>query len=358
MAMTLAVGATFGSSFLFVKLLVAEATPAQITAWRLLFGGAAVLVLLAWRGSLEMPAPSLLAKATMLAVLDSVLPNTLLAWAQIRIDSGIAAVLISSMPMFTVLFAMALPGRDSLSRGKLFGLVLGVVGVAVLVGADAESAANGAPSAHIAVLLAAMSQAAAVVFARSLLAREDALTLSGIKLGAGAAMAMVMVAVLDGGAAVPSMGSGAWGLLIVLGVVSNGLGRTMYLSLIASAGSVRASVVAYVVPAVSVFLGWLVLGERLGISGGAGLVLIAAGMGFVTHGEQLARVFDRLRHMGQTRTPTRGIAYFLSIPGLRRLHRTSGDGCDGEVSDAIADAKGTLDATWSAGPASATGCPQ
>jgi hypothetical protein len=114
-------------------------------------------------------------------------------------------------------------------------------------------------------------------------------------------------------------------------------------------------VVAYVVPAVSVFLGWLVLGERLGISGGAGLMLIAAGMGFVTHGEQLARVFDRLRHMGQTRSS--GFANFLSIPGLRRLHQTRRDGCDGEGSDGIADGGGIVDATWSAAPARATGCP-
>jgi drug/metabolite transporter (DMT)-like permease len=280
----LAVGIMFGSAFLFVKLLVGEMQPAQITAWRLLFGGGAVSLFLAARGELHLSRSSLAGKATVLALLDSVVPNTLLAWAQIRIDSSMAALLMSSMPLFTVLLAAAVPGRDHISAIKTAGLALGVAGVTLAVGADLRSAANGAPAPHLAVLLASLSNAAAVVYARAALRSDDPMQLSAIKLLIGGVIAMAVALALNGGDPVPRMGVGPWALLITLGLMTNGLARTLYLWLIASAGSLRASLVAYIVPAVGVVLGWLVRGEHIGSGGAAGLVLIAVGVAFVTHG--------------------------------------------------------------------------
>ena len=205
-ATLLAVGAIFGSSFLLVKFLVTEISPGQITAWRLLFGGLAVMAMLASRGDLRLPQRSLVAKAAVLGLLDSVIPNTLLAWSQIRIDSSIAAVLISSMPLFTVLFAMALPRSERLSAAKAGGLVMGIAGVAILVGANSNGAATGPPTAHLAVILAAMSNAAAVVYARRLLAEQDPLQLSGLKLVVGAMIALAIVGGVDRGGEVPEYG--------------------------------------------------------------------------------------------------------------------------------------------------------
>jgi drug/metabolite transporter (DMT)-like permease len=293
-ATLLAVGCIFGSSFLAVKLLVAEMPPAQLTAWRLLLGGVAVIAVIALRRRLRLPGKARLVKATVLTLLDSVIPNTLLAWAQIRLDSGIAAVLMSSMPFFTVLFAMALPRPERLTIGKAIGLTLGIAGVIMLVGADSSPAASGAPAAHLAAVLAAASNAAAVVYARRLLTDDDPLELSGIKLAVGAIIAFPLAAALDGGDAVPQMGASSWCALLVLAVLSNAVGRTMYHSLIASVGSVRASLVAYVVPAVGVSLGWLVLGEHMRPGGTVGLTLIAIGMASVTHGPQVVAFITEL----------------------------------------------------------------
>jgi drug/metabolite transporter (DMT)-like permease len=328
-ATLLAVGGIFGSSFLLVKLLVAELSPAEITAWRLLFGGIAVGAMLAARGGLHVPGASLMAKATVLALLDSVIPNTLLAWSQIRIDSSIAAVLISTMPLFTVLLAMALPRSERLSAGRACGLALGIAGVAVLVGAGAHDATSGPPVAHLAVILAAISNAAAVVYARALLAKQDALQLSGLKLILGATIAMTVVGGAHGGGiGVPDMGIGAWCALLALGVVSNGVGRTMYLSLIATAGSVRASLVAYIVPVVGVMLGWLLLGERIGIGAAGGTAMIAAGMAFVTHGAQIAALATRLN-------PRRAVRCVIALAGAKKCD-------DAGVRRSIADAAPTI----------------
>lgn len=292
-ATLLMVGAIFGSSFLLVKLLVVEMSPAQITAWRLLFGGAAIAGILAARRELSMPARPLIAKGAALTMLDSVIPNTLLAWAQIRIDSSIAAVLISTMPLFTVIFARLIPKGERISAAKACGLLLGITGVIVLVGADARNAANGAPTAHLAVVLAAISNAAGIVYARALLSKESPLQVSGTKLLVGAAIMMVFAAGIDHGHAVPRMGVASWLTIITLGVLSNAVGRTMYLSLIAAAGSIRASLVAYIVPAVGVLLGWLVLGERMSIGAVAGMTLIAFAMTLVTHGPVVAALLPQ-----------------------------------------------------------------
>lgn len=284
------VGGIFGSSFLLVKLLVAEMPPVQLTAWRLLIGGLAITAVIAIREGVRLPSAKTAARAALLATLDSVVPNTLLAWAQIRIDSGIAALLISTMPLFTVLLALVVPAEERTTALKVLGLAIGITGVALVVGADAASAANGAPTAHLAVLLASVSNAAAVVYARSVLASEEPVRLSGLKLVIGAAIAMAVTGSCEGGHVVPRMGVSGWALLIALGLVTNGLGRTMYLALISTAGSLRASLVAYIVPAVAMLAGWLVLGERVGTGGMLGLATVAAGVTLVSYGAQVQRL--------------------------------------------------------------------
>jgi len=225
---------------------------------------------------------------------------------------GIDYVLISTMPLFTVFFAMALPRSEPLSAGRACGLVLGIAGVAVLVGANARGAASGPPTAHLAVILAAMSNAAAVLYARALLAEQDALQLSGLKLVVGAIIALAIVGGVRGGVAAPQMGAGAWCALIALGVLSNGVGRTMYLSLIASAASARASLVAYIVPVVGVALGWLLLGERIGVGAGVGTAMIAGGMTLVTHGAQIAAWVRR--HHGSPPLAVQGHGPLTNVP--------------------------------------------
>ena len=277
-----AVGCIFGSSFLLVKLLVANLAPAQLTAWRLLFGGVAVTAMLAWRGDVRLPGRSLLFQIDRARTARQCDPKHAVGVVTDPHRQQHCGGADLDDAGFTVLFAMALPRSEQLSAGKVCGLAMGIAGVAVLVGVNAGDATAGPRTAHLAVVLAAMSNAAAVVYARGLLAQEDALQLSGLKLVIGAMIALAIVGVARGDAGVPQMGASAWCALIVLGVLSNGVGRTMYLSLIASAGSVRASLVAYIVPLVGVTLGWLVLGERVGTGTAAGAAMIVCGMAFVT----------------------------------------------------------------------------
>lgn len=109
----------------------------------------------------------------------------------------------------------------------------------------------------------------------------------------------------------------------------------MYLSLIATADSVRASLVAYIVPVVGVLLGWMVLGERFGIGAAAGTTMIACGMVLVTHGPQVGAY---LRHGYERHTPR-----FPRVMVLRwvKLHHSSGWRSGSMARDALGLARGS-----------------
>jgi drug/metabolite transporter (DMT)-like permease len=97
---------------------------------------------------------------------------------------------------------------------------------------------------------------------------------------------------LDGYAALSLNG---WAGLTAVGVVSTGLGRCVYQWIIATAGSVRASLVTYIVPVVALFLGWAVLGEPVGLATLTGAALIVAGVAFVMYGAQIGGLWKAIQ---------------------------------------------------------------
>ncbi len=118
-------GGLFGAAFLFMKVLVDEIAPVEIVAGRLALGALVVFAIMAARGKTLRFDPATVAKVSLLALLDSVIPFTLIAWAETRIDSGIASVLVSTMPVFTVLAATAVLPDERLAPARLLGIPLG-----------------------------------------------------------------------------------------------------------------------------------------------------------------------------------------------------------------------------------------
>jgi drug/metabolite transporter (DMT)-like permease len=217
------------------------------------------------------------------SALETVIPFTLIATAEQKLDSGLAAVLISSMPLFTVLFATLTPTDERLSRIGFIGLAVGFLGIVVLSGVSTDALVNGDALSRIAVLAAGASYAAAGVYARLLLKKENTLTVSGLQLGLATLLAVPLVLATSG---TPSfdLSLDGWGALLTLGVVGSGGMLLGFLWLVDKTGSIGASLVTYVVPFMGVFLGWAVLGETVGERTILGLVLVLAGVGVATFG--------------------------------------------------------------------------
>lgn len=272
------VGGLFGSAFLFMKVLVDEISPIEIVAGRLALGAIVIAAVMAMRGRRFAAGPGMIAKASLLALVDSVVPFTLVAWAETRIDSGVASVLVSTMPVFTVLITSVASPGERLAPVRLLGIPLGFLGVISLTGGDVLHIGGGDALGQLAVVGAAACYGGAAVYARVLLRTEDALSLTGTKLAAGALVAGVLVLVTQGASGYARLSAEGAVALVALGVLSTAFAFTLYLWLVGTAGSVYASLVTYVVPVFGLLLGWAVLGEPIGLGTLAGATVIVAGI--------------------------------------------------------------------------------
>jgi len=284
-AVLLALGAVWGASFLFMKVLVKETSPLALVEGRLVLGALTVGAVLAWRrqSPLDLSAGWPL-RVLLLALLSNIIPFLFISWAVIHIDSGVAAVLNSTFPLFTALFAAALLTGERLTPIRLSGLLLGLLGVIALTGNDLLDVSNASLLGQMAVLAAACSYGFATVYSRSLLRSQDLLSLSGLQLMLGALALAPALLIVDGAKPDYSLSWEAWGSLIILGVVSTGLAYVVYLHLIATIGSVRASLVGYILPITGLLLGWAVLDESLGLNSILGCALILIGVAAVARG--------------------------------------------------------------------------
>ena len=278
-------GSVWGSSFLFIKVIVDEIAPLELVVGRLALGTLAVWPVLLYRRLPLRRSPTLLAKVAVLALLGMVAPFALIAWAEVHIDSGVASVLNSAMPLWTSLFAAAVLLEERMTVVRAAGLSVGFVGVIVLTGGDIWRVTENDVLGQLAVVGASMCYGASAVFARTLLRSEEPLSLSAIQLAIATALTIPIALAVEGTPDVGALSAKGALALLPLGVLATGLGYIAYLWLVDNTGSVRASLVTYIVPVVGLLLGWAVLDEGIGINTLVGAVLIIAGVATVVSGE-------------------------------------------------------------------------
>ena len=242
---------------------------------------------------------ALVVGASLLVLFDSVIPYGLIAWAQHDIDSGTTAVLVSTMPLFTALFATAMLPEERLSWPRVTALLVGFSGVVAIAGGDSLDVRQGFTAGHAAVIGASISYGAATVYSKVLLKRAGVIDVSAVKLAAGTLIAVPFMFVIDGAPGAIDLDAKAIGALFMLGVVSTGIARLVYLWTIAEMGSVRASVVTYIIPVSGLLLGWAVLGEQPAAATYAGMMLIVAGSAGVMYNPE--RILGELRSRLGTR---------------------------------------------------------
>jgi drug/metabolite transporter (DMT)-like permease len=276
--MLLALAAIWGSSFMFIKVAVREVTPGEVVFGRVLTGTLALLPAVpflggwgpTWAGLRRWWAPLLL-----LGIFNAALPFWLLAWSEKRLDSGLAAVLQASMPLFTALFVYWFARTERVTGARLAGVVLGFVGVLFLVGAQP----SGDVLSALAVLLTAILYAASSVYAGLRLREAPALVTSLGALGF-ATLVTLPLGLTELPSSTPSWK--AIGSIVALGAVGLSIAYLLYFTLIAGAGAPYAALVTYLVPALALFYGAVILDEPVTASAIGGLLLILAGVALGT----------------------------------------------------------------------------
>ena len=287
MADLLLLAAIWGSSFLFMRLVVPAFGPVALAFVRV--GGAALLLLplLLLRGE----APQLRRHWRPLIVLgltNSALPFLCFGYAMYTLPAGLAAIFNAATPLFTALLAWAWLG-DPLNRWRSLGLALGFAGVAGL--ALVKSLAGGdlggqggfridAPAllAILACLAGTLMYGYAANYAKRYLSGVPAMALAaGSQLSA--ALVLLLPALLTWPAQAPTPRD--WALAASLAVLASGLAYILYFRLITRVGPTQASTVTFLVPVFAAIWGGLVLGEQVTLPMGLGGAVILAGTALV-----------------------------------------------------------------------------
>jgi drug/metabolite transporter (DMT)-like permease len=284
----LALGTIWGASFLFIKVIVDETGPVEVAFGRLAIGMVAIMAFVRLRRIAVPWTRSLLVKVGVLALVANIAPFALIAWGEEHIESGMASVLNSTMPIFTAVFAAAVLTEERFSAPRVAGLTLGFVGVVVLTSDEGLDVTDSGVLGQLAVIGASACYAIGSVVSRTLLRTSEPIGLSALQVTAGTVLCLPILLAVSG---VPdySLSAEAWLSLLALGAGSTGIAYVMYLWLIEETGSVRASLVTYIIPVVGLFLGWAVLDEGIGLNTLLGSALIIAGVAMVMRGQAPTR---------------------------------------------------------------------
>jgi drug/metabolite transporter (DMT)-like permease len=284
--MLLALAAIWGSSFLFIKVAVREVAPAEVVFGRVLVGTLALLpaapLLLGWRRTLA-GLRKFWFSLLLLGVFNAALPFWSLAWSEKRLDSGLAAVLQASMPLFTAAIAYSVSRAQRVTGLRLAGVVVGFVGVLLLVGVQPR----GDVLSALAVLLTAFLYASSTVYAGVRL-RETPAFVTSLGSLAFATLATLPLGVAQLPSSVPSWK--AIGSIVALGAAGLSLAYLLYFTLIAGSGAPYAALVTYLVPALALLYGAVFLGESVTASDLGGLALILVGVALGTGTLRLRRL--------------------------------------------------------------------
>jgi drug/metabolite transporter (DMT)-like permease len=273
----LALGAIWGSSYLFIKVAVAEVPVLTLVGGRLLVSAVVLWGLLPILGHSIPRKRSLWGAYAVMGFFSGTLPYALIAWGEQTISSGLAALLQATMPIFTVIMAHFLAADERMTLRRLLGVIVGFAGVGILIVPDLREGVQANVLGQLAVVASSMSYAGATIFARSHLRGQPPLVSTMGQLTMGAVFTLPVALVVDRPSglspSLPAMGS--WLALTLLGTV---VAYVIYYSLIERTSATFVSTVTYIIPVFGLILGALVLGEALtGLLLGS-LVLILLGV--------------------------------------------------------------------------------
>jgi drug/metabolite transporter (DMT)-like permease len=280
LALLLVLATLWGASYTFIKLGVATIPPVTLIAARTLIASLVLLAVLRSRG-LSLPRNGATWRRFMFqACLNSVVPFTLIAWAERDVDAGLATILNSTSPIFTFLLTAAVTRHEPATARKLLGVVAGIVGTAIIVGTQALDGLGRELWAQLAIVAATICYAGAAIFGRSFKGLDPMMPAAGSML-CGAALLIPASLVLDRPwALAPSSSSLA--ALIGLSLFSTALAFVIYFRLVQTLGSVGTTSQAYLRVPIGVGIGALVLGEALPPSAWAGMLCVLLGVAAMT----------------------------------------------------------------------------
>ena len=270
----------WGSAFGFIKIAVETIPPFTLVALRVMLAALVLTAVARMRGH-RLPSDwRTWGLMLIIGFLGSGMPFVLVSWGETRIDSALAAIVISATPLFTVLLAHIFVQSDRLNAAKLIGVALGFGGVVLLVGPDALAGVGGEVLGQLAVIGAAFCYALANIYA-SRAAHLPVSVSSAASLYGAALWILPLSLVIDQpwtlAPSMESLGAALW-----LAFVCSALGTVVFFRLIRSTSPSFVSLNNYIIPALGVVFGAVMLNETISARAILALGLILSGIAAAT----------------------------------------------------------------------------
>jgi drug/metabolite transporter (DMT)-like permease len=271
--------ALWGASYLFIKVAVDEIEPAAMIELRLILAGAVLLGFLLYRLGASRAIAELRAtgwNGVILGVINGVIPFTLIAWGEKHIDSGVAALANSTVPIFVALLAFRFRPSERVTGLRFVGILLGLAGVAVLAGFHPEGG-WWAVAGTMGVVVASFSYASANLYTQHRFSDVSPLVTATAAVVSGAVVLLPFALVQIPGE-VPS--AEALGSVAALGILGTAVASIVLYRMLVAYGSAKTTLVTYLLPPFALFYGVVFLNERVTVSAVLGLILILGGVAF------------------------------------------------------------------------------
>jgi drug/metabolite transporter (DMT)-like permease len=275
----LILAAIWGSSYLFIELGLEDLSAPMVVVLRIALG-ALVVVPYAWhRGALGRVRGSL-GVLTLIAAMQVAAPFTLIAFGQEEITSSLAGILVASAPILTAILAIFFDAEERSEGPRAIGIVLGIGGVALLLGVDLGGS-SAALLGGLAIVLASLGYAAGGLIVKRRLSGIDPLGISAMVLLLATPMA-IPPAIASAPSELP--GIGALAAVAALGMLGTGVAFVIFYGLIARVGPARAFIVTFLAPVFAIFYGALLLDEEITAATIGGMALILGGSWLAAEG--------------------------------------------------------------------------
>ncbi|MBX9820431.1 DMT family transporter [Afipia birgiae] len=280
LALLVLLATLWGAAYTLVKIGVETIPPLTLIAARTLIAGGILLAIMRLRGITMPRDPAVWKRFMIQSCLNSVIPFTLIAYAQQHVGAGLATILGSNAPIFAFLLALLFVRHERPTLRQSFGVAAGLAGICLVVGVDALNGLGQDVIAQLALVLSAVLFGAAVLFGRNFNGLDPMVPAAG-SLICGAVMLTPLSLIIDRPwTLTPSAASIT--ALIALAVFSTALAFVIYFRLIQTLGPVGTTAQAYLRVPLGVGLGVVVLGETLSPTIWIGLVCVVAGIAAMT----------------------------------------------------------------------------
>lgn len=288
----LMLAAIWGGSFFFGEIALREVPPLTITLHRIIWA-VPILAVIVYLKRVAIPrSKGVWGAYLVMGALNNAIPFSLILWGQTQIESGLAAILNGTTAMFAAVAAGLLLKDEPLTAKKILGAVLGLAGVAFIMGPSALTEFNLTNLAQLAILGATLSYACASVWGKAALAGHPPL-MNALGMLIGSTVLMIPIVLVVDGPPNLALSASVWGALLGLATLSTAMAYVLYFAILARAGAANLMLVTLLVPPFAIALGVLFLGERMGPEAWIGFAII--GLGFaVTDGRLLSFLMRKL----------------------------------------------------------------